>query len=95
MLDPYIFRHSSGCHCTKEEMSREPKYENIKYPDITFLPCPEMFCMAGVPGVGAFTGPCIRGWKGMFFYIKNLVTCVLIILTASLTICKNFVSGTA
>jgi hypothetical protein len=36
-----------------------------------------MFCMAGVPSAGALIGPCIRGWKGKFPYIKKLFTCVL------------------
>ena len=39
--------------------------------DKTFLPCLEMFCMAGVPGAGGLTGPCITGWKGKFFFLSK------------------------
>ena len=35
----------------------------------------EMFCMAGVPGAGALTGPCIRGWKGKFHVSILSPTC--------------------
>ena len=44
----------------------------------------EMFCMAGVPGAGALTGLCIRGWKGKFhvsFYLLLVTFPGMLVLT--------------